>query len=229
MLRSARHSVAWMPVLKSVGCTSLQVSLRLRGAGFRRYSASTSHFHPQYNRHWFRHVIVAFSPGGIKPLPFFIWLGFPSGLIPDCYIQGAVRWMLVESCRPDWTFVEQFVTDLQSALDEDSAFLSERWMLKNWVISCLEYVVWFSESSVDYSVPIERFLDPPAVCFRPNQKDQLSKFSKYGRLFRCYDYVRSQPAPIPIELERVDHRVDYVHVRLWSRACDWFRKFESSH
>lgn len=65
MIRSARHSIAWMPVLKSVGCDSIQVSLRLRGAGYRRYSAQVSNWNPHHSRHWFRHVIVSFAPGGI--------------------------------------------------------------------------------------------------------------------------------------------------------------------
>uniref|UniRef100_A0A5C7GQ78 RNA-dependent RNA polymerase n=1 Tax=Acer yangbiense TaxID=1000413 RepID=A0A5C7GQ78_9ROSI len=38
MIRSARHSIAWMPVLKQFYFTSLQISLRIRGADFRRYS-----------------------------------------------------------------------------------------------------------------------------------------------------------------------------------------------
>lgn len=40
MIRSTRFSVAFMPVLKSIGCSSFQVSLRLKGAGYKRYSSS---------------------------------------------------------------------------------------------------------------------------------------------------------------------------------------------
>ena len=39
---------------------------------------------------------------------------------------------------------------------------------------------WYSEMSVDYSIPLSTFLDPPAVCFRPDRKDPLSKFKKRG-------------------------------------------------
>lgn len=77
MLRTARHAVAWMPVCKSVGVSSLQVSLRLRGAGYRRYSYRPENFSPYYSRHWFRHVLVALSPSGIRPMPFEFWLGYP--------------------------------------------------------------------------------------------------------------------------------------------------------
>lgn len=31
---------------------------------------------------------MAFSPGGIIPLPFPIWLGFPDGLVVNCYHLG---------------------------------------------------------------------------------------------------------------------------------------------
>ena len=44
---------------------------------------------------------MAFSPGGIIPLPFPIWLGFPDGLVVNCYHLGMVRYFLLESCRPD--------------------------------------------------------------------------------------------------------------------------------
>ena len=36
-------------------------------------------------RHWYRHILVAFSPGGILPLPFPVWLGFPDWILIICY------------------------------------------------------------------------------------------------------------------------------------------------
>lgn len=79
MLRTVVHPIACMAVCKTLGVTQLRVSLRLRGAGYRRYSASPSHFHPKYNRHWYRHLIVAYSPSGICPMPVEYWLSFPEG------------------------------------------------------------------------------------------------------------------------------------------------------
>lgn len=102
MLRAARHSVAWMPVCKNVGVSSIQVSMRLFGAGYRRYSSRPEHINPNYNRHWFRHVLVALSPGGICPMPLEFWLGFPEGLVISPYQMGMVRQMLLDSCNPDW-------------------------------------------------------------------------------------------------------------------------------
>lgn len=81
MIRSARKAIAWMPVFRNLGLTSLQLSMRVREAGFRRYSAKPEHVSPHYNRHRYRHILVAFSPGGILPLPFPVWLGFPDGIL----------------------------------------------------------------------------------------------------------------------------------------------------
>lgn len=61
---------------------------------------------------------MAFSPGGILPLPFQVWLGFPDGILITSYHMGMVRDMLVSSCSPDWGHVERFGTDLDLKLDE---------------------------------------------------------------------------------------------------------------
>lgn len=93
MIRAATHALAWMPVLKSLGIPqSLQTSLRLRGAGYRRYCASASALNPKFHRHWYRHILVAYSPEGILPLPFEIWLGFPEGFLVTPYQLGMVRY-----------------------------------------------------------------------------------------------------------------------------------------
>lgn len=47
MLRSARQAVAWIPVCKSVGVPDLRTTLRLRGAGYRRYSSRPEHINPK--------------------------------------------------------------------------------------------------------------------------------------------------------------------------------------
>ena len=44
MIWSTRFSMAFMPVLKSIGSSSLLVSLRLKGAGYRRYSSSAKEY-----------------------------------------------------------------------------------------------------------------------------------------------------------------------------------------
>lgn len=124
MLRSARQLAqpskgAWIPVCKSVGVPDLRTTLRLRGAGYRRYSSRPEHINPNYNRHWFRHVLVAYSPGGITPLPFRLWLGFPSGFLVTLYQLEMVRQMLLESCSPDWDFMQRLASDLNKKLDED--------------------------------------------------------------------------------------------------------------
>lgn len=100
MIRSLNHSCAWMPVLNMYNITCLRTSLRLRGASYRRYNATPISLNKDFHRHWFRHILIAYSPGGIRPLPFRIWLGFPEGFIPSPYLIGKVKWMLFEFLAP---------------------------------------------------------------------------------------------------------------------------------
>lgn len=129
--------------------------------------------------------------------------------------------MLVEACAPDWRFVERFAADLESRLDEDTMLLTEKWQLRYWVRSCSEYVAWYTTAVVDFSVPLERFLDPPAVCFRPDRKDPLQQFKKYGLYFPSYDLIRSRPIPLPLGPYSRVREIDVVCVRLWSKAYQW--------
>lgn len=73
MLRSVKHAIAFIPVFQKYGVCSLQMSLRLRGAGYRRFTAQPHSLH-KFSRHWLRHILVMLSPCGIipLPLPFFL-------------------------------------------------------------------------------------------------------------------------------------------------------------
>lgn len=142
MLRCVRHSIGWVPVMQSIGCDSLQISLRLRGAGYRRYSKSANSFSPHYNRHGYRHVIIAYSPAGRIPLPFKVWLGWFDHFHPTCYQMGMIRYLLLESAKPDWRSADQLA---QLYLDDKSGFLSqfvENHMLKHWLASLIRYQEW---------------------------------------------------------------------------------------
>ena len=172
-IRPARHAIAWMPVCNSLGISSLRLTLRLKGAGYRRYSSMPEHINPNFNRHWFRHVLVAYSPGGITPFPFLVWLGVSKDLLVTPYQIGMVRQMLLESCSTDWAFVQRLVDDLNQQLDEDAVFLTEKLELQYWVRSCCEYVKWYARVETYFSITAEDLLDPLAVVFRPDRKDQL--------------------------------------------------------
>jgi hypothetical protein len=121
---------------------------------------------------------VAFSPGGIIPLPFPIWLGFPDGLVVNCYHLGMVRYFILESCRPDDKYLLSVRDDLERKLTEEGDFYVERVMLRYWVESLVRYVRWYEEACCDFTLPLEQLLDPPAVCLRPDRKDLKSKFHK---------------------------------------------------
>ena len=164
---------------------------------------------------------MAFPPGGIIPLPFPIWLGFPDGLVVNCYHLGMVRYFLLESCRPDDKYLLSVRDDLERKLTEEGDFYVERVMLRYWVESLVRYVRWCEEACGDFTLPLEQLLDPPAVCLRPDRKDLLSKFHKYGLMLRCYDLIRQRRCPLPLMGSAVRLNVEVVQSRLWLRANFW--------
>lgn len=76
----------------------------------------------------------------------------------------------MSSCSPDWGHVERFATDLDLKLDEDIGLLTEKLFLGLKPV-WLAYFAWWYGARVFISIPpVESFLDPPAVCFRPDRK-----------------------------------------------------------
>lgn len=221
MLKEVSHSVAWNAVCQSAGLTCVRTSLRMRGAGYRRDSSPPEHINPNYNRHRFRHILVAYSPGGIIPLPFEIWVGFSEYKDVSPYQMGMVRFMLWESCAEDWAYLEQVANSLLNQYGDDVTMLAEALMLKYWLQSCLSYSQWHIRASYSYSITARDLLDPPAVVFRPDPTLPLSKSLKYGRMFRCYDLIRSKRAPPPLEALEVHHNITVVTTRLWLKSDQW--------
>lgn len=90
MIRSIYHSVALIPVMTKIGSRSLRLSLRLRGAGYRRYNGNENHHCIKSSRFWYRHCMIMCSPIGINRLPFEFWLFHPKPCVADCYSLGLV-------------------------------------------------------------------------------------------------------------------------------------------
>ncbi|KAF5960359.1 hypothetical protein HYC85_001568, partial [Camellia sinensis] len=99
MIRSARFPVALMPVLKQIGVTDIQSVL----------CAHTCCLLPK----WYLSDAL------------FCLVGIPRGLAGELLSIGMVRWMLVESCRPNWGYVERLMDDLSRRLDDDALLLTE--------------------------------------------------------------------------------------------------------
>lgn len=53
---------------------------------------------------------------------------------------------------------------------------------------------------LDLNTPLEVPLDPPIVRTQMSRTETLSKRSRFGVRFRLYDRVRSNPAPIPLDV-----------------------------
>ncbi|KAF5961790.1 hypothetical protein HYC85_002999 [Camellia sinensis] len=69
----------------------------------------------------------------------FCLVGIPRGLAGELLSIGMVRWMLVESCRPNWGYVERLMDDLSRRLDDDALLLTEQLELRWWVHSLVKY------------------------------------------------------------------------------------------
>ena len=169
MIRSARHSVAWAAVFKHIGTNSYRVSLRMRGAGYHVFSRMPLDIQPGVSRHWLRHTLVMFSPRGVLPLPFPLWLAFPTFVGVNCYHIGMVRARLVDSFSPNWAFIERLRDDLnvERTLDgnpvvhgEEADYLVELWMFFPWVQSLSSYCSWYYQVARDYERPIEELPFP---------------------------------------------------------------------
>lgn len=91
-----------------------------------------------------------------------------------------VRYLILGSCRPDDKYLLS-VRD-ERKLTEEGDFHVEKVMLWYWVESLVRYVRWYEEACCDFTLPLEKLLDPSAGCLRPDRKDLLSKFKKEGPL-----------------------------------------------
>ena len=125
-------------------------------------------------------------------MPLEFWLGFPEGLVISPYQMGMVRQMLLDSCNPDWDFMQRMAEDLSHQLDDDTIFFTEHSLVYHWVHSALEYEKWYISAKIDFSVTALDLLDPPAFVFRPDRKDQLRLFFKYGRIRATISFVNEK-------------------------------------
>ncbi len=134
--------------------------MRLRGAGYRQYSVKPEHAMKNLNRHWFRHFIVAYSPGGILPLPFEIWLGLDEAFLLTPYPRS--EWYAVSLFEHVFRSGAMLNGSLESRITEDCAYLTDNWMFGHWVRSCVSYVkrYWVVIVQADYSLPLSTFLFP---------------------------------------------------------------------
>jgi hypothetical protein len=194
----------------------LRTSFRLRGAGFRTYCAGPEKVNSNFSRHWKGHQLIAYSPSGIRPFPFMVWLGWPSGINITCYHERMVRGLLLDRLKPDSNFINKLRSDGFDVYEYCSA-LVEYFLLKHWLASIVDYCEWYYSVAQNPSTPLDVLLDPPASCLRPNRKNKANReieFQKFGLIFRYYDLVRTQSAPLAIRLATKGYPLRYI--QSWS-------------
>lgn len=193
-IRSAGYTIRIFHVMRQYGLSSLSLSMRLRGAGYRRYNIRPPFLNLRH-RHWCRHVISFYSPMGACPLPFLIWLGFPDNIPVNCYHLGMVRQTLIDLLEvKDLNRLEKVL----SSLTDDERLLVELTNLGEWMKSYVDYVVWVARISVSEDWCWDELLSPPLINFSPYRTWQTEKCYRYGKLFKCYDLIRRVRAPLPL-------------------------------
>lgn len=141
------------------------------------------------------HQLIAYSPSGIRPLPFMVLLGWPEGLNLTCYLEGMVRGLLLDRLQPYSHFKKKLRSDGFDVYEYSSA-LVEYFLLKHWLASIVDYCEWYYSMAQNPSIPFDVILDPPACCLRPNRKNKANReieIHKYGLLFRYNNLVGADP------------------------------------
>lgn len=202
MINSIRFTSS-VAAVSQMGSVPLRVSMRLRGASYRRYSCTPRSLSPALNRHWYRHMVIYYSPRGIVRLPLPIWLGFPDFYPVHPNHIGRVYFMFIQACRPDWDSVEKTVQSLDALYGtDDIRLVVERLSISQWVEACTRYHSWYNNViKNEGSVSVDELLDPPGFVFRPKRKTQQSSLLRYGVLFRAFDIVRTPYSVRPLAWE----------------------------
>ena len=140
------------------------------------------------------------------------WLGFPEGILITCYHMEAEH-----AC----VFVFSGLGSCE-ALCHWSRFEMRTpacWQKFSRVKAC--YCTWWYRARVDFSIPLESFSNPPAVCFRPDRKDQNEKFQRSSVL------GPRPPESLSDSFRREGGQVDFRRpVISWYRSTQWLDKIE---
>lgn len=196
---------------ESLGC-SFTASFRLRGAGYRTL-AKVDRSKPEkvflrLSRRWRRHWLSLYSSSGLVPLPLDLWLAFPEKGCLTCYEVGVIRWYLIRSVAP-------------KPIDEESiALLRCFWygheevlerFLSSFVVSHLKYVKWYCDILFDYECHLGKILDAPVSASSINRTSEDKIFSRYGIIYRAWDYLRNHPRVLAID----SHNPKIVKLYRW--------------
>lgn len=129
---------------------SFQNSVRLRGGGYRAYSAGSAA--PKRSRKWLRHWLLMYSSSGIIRFPFTCWITLPEmeSLCP--YRLGVVRQFIVQRLRPR-DFDEKHLDHLRVVYADDPVLFET--LLQELIKQSLEYVTWYATIAKDQNTPIE--------------------------------------------------------------------------
>lgn len=101
-------------------------------------------------RRWLRHLLLAHSPSGIRPVPLHLWFTLPEGGAVDPYRMGAVRAFVLRQIAPR-DFNEKEIDGLRLAYCGDDELFEA--LFQEWMKSHLDYLAWYARMSMDPTAP----------------------------------------------------------------------------
>lgn len=122
-----------------------------------------------------------FSPSGIHPLPFLLWLGWPDKGILNCYEIGVARQFILERVALQ-DIDENSINQVRLFWENDDENMFER-HLCSFVMLHLKYVRWYAGVILDYDLPLTDLLNPPVA---PRHIKRISDESEIRFFFVYY-------------------------------------------
>lgn len=197
---------------KFLGC-SFRNSFRLRGGGYHVFSkireaGDVSTFY-RLSRRWRRHWISMFTPSGLCPLPTNLWLGFPDKGYLNCYEEGMVRQFILERVRPRDLHTEDFDRLRLFWRNDDCEYYE--WFLTSYVKLHLEYLRWYAHVLCEPSLSLDYLMSPPVSPRKVERTSVESTISRYGLLFKVWDYVRCGRVPLALSCGSYSNSRTYIY------------------
>lgn len=195
-------------VFSKLGCDILS-SFRLRGASYKVYACLRPTVTPSLweslSQRWRRHLLLMFSPGGPRALPYEIWLTFPNFWLLDCYTYGKLYNFLLSCIDRRDLDIESFSAHRLLYDDKNVHLLEAHY--RPLVERFCQYFVWLAKADcLEFTLDAISSPSPPLRSIgRPNDRLLITRYGPRFKLWEVALLVRAEPwFALPQECSRAD-------------------------
>jgi hypothetical protein len=208
-------------VFKKLGC-SFQNTFRLKGGGYRVYSRIRLHNTQNINifrslsRRWRRHWLTMYSPSGVIPLSFELWLAYPEKGYLTCYEIGQLRYFILELVKPrdiDETSIQEL-----RLFWKDAEELMEMHLL-SFIDLHLSYLKWYALALFDYDLPLAKLISPPISPRKIERISEENELRRYGISYKLWEYLRVMKPVKVLDLRKSGNWINVVFPRIFKSNC----------